>query len=335
MGLIRLAVDAMGGDFAPAEIVAGALTGARQAGLALVLAGDEDAVRQELARYPTNDLAVEVVHAPDVIRMADDPVEAVRARPEASINVACRLVQEGRADGLLTMGHTGASMVAALFTFGRLPGVERPAALVPFLGLRPDLYLIDVGANTEVRPQHLLQFAQMGAAYAESVAGIPEPRVGLLSNGGEANKGNRVGREAYPMLEAEPGLNFIGNVEGHTLLNGEVNVVVADGFAGNVLLKFAEGLVPQLLEEVAGVLAELPVEASGKLRARLDELRGRTNYAHYGASSLLGLQKPVFIGHGRSQALAVHNGVLTAGRAISADAVGLIRRSLAGHAQPG
>lgn len=333
--MIRLAVDAMGGDFAPAEIVAGALSGARQAGLALCLVGDADAVHHELAQHPSDDLTIEVVHAAEVIHMADDPVRAVRERPEASINVACRLVQERQADGLLTMGHTGAGMVAAMFAFGRLPGVDRPAALVPFLGLRPDLYLIDVGANTEVRPQHLLQFAHMGAAYAASVAGISEPRVGLLSNGAEPNKGNRVGREAYNLLQSEPGLNFIGNVEGHTLLTGGANVVVADGFAGNVLLKFAEGLVPGLLQEVAGVLADLPAETAETLRTRLKALGDRTNYAHYGASALLGLQKPVFIGHGRSKALAVHNGVLTAGKAIAADVVAVIRRALAGQAQPG
>jgi glycerol-3-phosphate acyltransferase PlsX len=329
MGVIRLAVDAMGGDHAPAEIVAGAIQGARDFGLGLSLVGDPDLVYRELSRFRLDDLNVEVVPACDVIRMDEEPSQAIRSRPEATINVACRLVLEGRADGVLTMGHTGAGMVAALFNFGRLPGLERPAAIVPFLGLRENLYLLDIGANSDVRPRHILQFAQMGAAYAEHAAGIPRPRVGLLSNGSEPNKGNKVGREAYALLAAAAGLNFIGNVEAHSLLVGEVNVVVSDGFAGNILLKTAEGLVAGLLGQMEALIPRLPPDAAEIVRNHLGELRACNHYARYGAAALLGVQHPIFIGHGRSKALAVRNGMATARRMIATDVVGKIRQALA------
>ena len=202
MGVIRIAVDAMGGDYAPGEIIAGAVQGAKDLDLGLVLVGDPHLIQPQLSELETDGLELEIAPSFDVIRMEEHPAQAVRARPDASINVACRLVLDGRADGVLSMGHTGAGMIAALLNFGRIPGVERPAALVPFLGLRKDLYLLDAGAITEVRPQHLLQFAHMGSAYAEYAAQIPSPRVALLSNGEEANKGNKIGQEAYTLLEA-------------------------------------------------------------------------------------------------------------------------------------
>jgi glycerol-3-phosphate acyltransferase PlsX len=328
MGVIRLAVDAMGGDFAPAEIVAGAVRGARDFNLGLSLVGDLEAIQQELDHLETNDVDFEIVHARDVIRMEDDPARAVRDHPDASINVSCRLVNEGRADGVLTMGHTGAGMIAALFNFGRISGVERPAAIVPFLGLREHLYLIDVGANTEVRPSHLLQFAQMGAAYAKYAGGIPNPCIGLLSNGAEPNKGNKVGREAYQLLANAKGLNFGGNVEGHTMLSGEFNLIVSDGFAGNLVFKAAQGIVARLLSQVEAILPELPPEPASILKIRLEEIREFNHYSHYGASTLLGVNHPMFIGHGRSRAQAVYHGMSTAGRMIAADVVGKIRDAL-------
>jgi glycerol-3-phosphate acyltransferase PlsX len=318
----------MGGDYAPQEIVAGALQGARSLSVGLLLVGDEQAIQKELAAAETGDLSFEVVPAQGVIRMGEEPAQAVRSRPKASINVACHLVLEGRADGVLTMGHTGAGMIAALFNFGRIPGVERPAAIVPLLGLRQDLFLIDAGANTEVRPQHLLQFAQMGAAYVEHAIGIPWPRVGLLSNGSEPNKGNAVGREAYPLLAAAKGINFIGNVEGNSLVAGDVNLVVADGFVGNILLKSAEGIVGAVLAQVEEIFPQMSDEAAGLYRAHLDSLRHRNDYARHGVSTLLGVQHPMFIGHGRSKANAVSNGMATAHRMIASDVVGKIRQVL-------
>lgn len=328
MGVIRLAIDAMGGDYAPAEIVTGAIQGARELGLAVSLVGDPEAVRRQLHGVTTDDLALEVVPAHDVIRMDQDPVQAVRSLPESSINVACRLVLEGRADGVLTMGHTGAGVVAALFNFGRIPGIERPAVIVPFLGVRHDLYLLDVGANADVRPTHLLQFALMGAAYAQHAGGISNPRVGLLSNGSEPNKGNKVGKEAYALLSDAAGLNFIGNVEPHTLVSSEVNVVVSDGFAGNVLLKATEGMVANLLAQFKAVLPGLPADSVELVKFHLEKLRTRYHYASYGAATLLGVQYPMFIGHGRSKARAVRNGMATAMRMISGDVINKIEMAM-------
>src|SRR6185436_3192998 len=257
MGVIRLAIDAMGGDYAPAEIVAGVVAGARDFGpnLNLILVGDADAIQQELARHSTEGLPLEVVPSLGEIRMGDDPVQAVRNRPEASINVACSLVLQGRADGVLSMGHSGASLIAGLFHFGALPGVDRPALVAPLLGLRENMSLVDAGANTEVRPQHLLQFALMGAAYVECATGVSRPRVALLSNGSEANKGNKVSKGAFPLLAAEPKLNFAGNIEGSTLLTSDINVVVCDGFVGNIFFKSTEGVIESVLAAIEAMLA--------------------------------------------------------------------------------
>jgi phosphate acyltransferase len=328
MGVIRLAVDAMGGDYAPDEIVAGAIQGARDLGLELLLVGDADAIHKQVSGMQTDSLVLEIIPSRDVIRMEEHPAQAVRSRPEASINVACRLVLDGRADGVLSMGHTGAGMIAALLNFGRIPGVERPAALVPFLGLRQDLYLLDAGANTEVRPQHLLQFAYMGSAYAEYAAKIPHPRVALLSNGAESNKGNKIGQEAYTLLEAS-GLNFVGNIEGHTLLSSDVNVVIADGFVGNIILKLAEGIAASLLDQAQEVVDNLPEVSRELVTNHLDLLREKNNYAHYGVSTLLGVQYPIFIGHGRSKAAAVRSGMSAAKRMIAANVIDKIHQAIA------
>jgi len=206
--------------------------------------------------------------------------------------------------------------------FGRIPGVERPAAIVPLLGLRKDVYLIDAGANTEVRPKQLLQFACMGSAYAHYAGGIAHPRIGLLSNGSEPSKGNKVGRDAYQLLAAAKNILFAGNVEGHTMLASDVNVVVCDGFVGNVLFKTIEGVIAAALAQVQDILPQLSAGATSLLQ----DLRSINDYARIGAAALLGVQFPMFIGHGRSKALAVRNGMVTAKRMITSNVVGVIRR---------
>lgn len=325
---IRLAVDALGGDFAPQEIIAGAVQGAREQDIALLLVGTPAQVEDALSHHDTTGLEVEIVPCEDVIRMDEDPALVVRSRHGASINVACRLVLEGRADGVVSMGHTGAAFIAALLHFGRLPGVQRPALLVPLLGLRDDLYLIDAGANTDVRPKHLLTFARLGSVYVERVAGIARPAVGLLSNGAEANKGNRIYKEAWPLLQQAPDLRFIGNVEGHDLFRKPVNLVVCDGFLGNVVFKTAEGVVAQVLAQVAEVLDTLPPESASLVHAHLDMVQARNHYARYGAAVLLGVNHPMFIGHGRSRAPAVRNALKTAQRMIAAGVLEHLRASL-------
>lgn len=327
MGLIRLAIDAMGGDFAPHEIVAGAVQGAHRLGVDLVLVGDQDSIRAELDGQDCNGLEIEIVPAGSVISMHADPARAVRSQPDASINIACELVVDGRADGVVTMGHTGAGMIAALFKFGRLAGIERPAVIVPLLGLREDLYLIDAGANTEVRPKHLLQFAQMGSMYVEKAFDIPQPRVGLLSNGAEPNKGNAVGRDAYSLLKQAGELNFVGNIEGNSLWSSGINLMVTDGFTGNVLLKSTEGTVSALLTQVEAILPRLTGAPAGLLQSHIRDLRLRNHYSRHGVSTLLGVQHPIFIGHGRSRAEAVVNGMATAQRVIASNAITSICRA--------
>jgi glycerol-3-phosphate acyltransferase PlsX len=317
MGIIRLAVDAMGGDFAPHEIVIGAARGARRLGISLLLVGDPALIQAELDEVDCAGLSIEIAPAGSVIGMHENPAQAVRSQPEASINIACQLVLAGRADGVVTMGHTGAGMIAALFKFGRIPGVERPAVIVPLLGLRENLYLIDAGANTEVKPKHLLQFAQMGSIYLEQAIGITHPRIGLLSNGAEANKGNTVGREAYVLLEQADGVNFCGNIEGNSIWANDLNLIVTDGFTGNVLLKSTEGALAQLLTQVEEILPRLTGEPADLLQTHLQELRLRNHYARHGVSTLLGVRHPMFIGHGRSKAEAVINGMATAQRVIA------------------
>ncbi len=332
MTSLRLAIDAMGGDYAPAEIVAGAVAGARQHGVAIRLVGEPDLIDAELARHDLSGVEWGILPASEVVHMADNPSLAVRQKPDASISVACRAVQGGEADAVVTMGHTGAAMVAALFIFGRIPGIARPAVIVPFLGIQERMALIDAGANTEVEPKNLVQFAIMGSLYVEYVWGVNRPRVALLSNGSEANKGNAIANAAYSLL-SESGLHFIGNAEGHDLPSGAADVVVHDGFAGNVVLKLSEGLTAEMLNRVEERLLRRSELDPTIVRAELDRLRAENHYARYGAVPLLGVNHLILIGHGRSKALAVRNAIGEACRAGRVGVVELIRAAFA--AQPG
>lgn len=327
MEKVTIAIDAMGGDYAPKEIVPGALGGARDFGVNILLVGDPAAIESELSNQDTEGVDYSIVPSKDVIRMDEDPIKAIRSKPDASINVACRQVLEGKAAGVISMGHSGASIIAASVNFGRIPGVERPAPVIPFLGLREDLYLTDAGANTDVLPRHLLQFARMGTAYLSYALGIQNPRVGLLSNGSEPNKGNQVGKEAYSLLEADGDINFIGNIEGHSMFIGGVDLVISDGFTGNVLIKSAEGIVQTLLAQFKNILASLPPEGLNAIVPQVQALYDRNDYSRVGAAALLGVQRPMFFGHGRSKAIAVQNGIGNALNMITTDVLGKIRLS--------
>jgi glycerol-3-phosphate acyltransferase PlsX len=328
MNTVHLAVDAMGGDHAPGEIVAGAVNGARELGIKISLVGDPHAIKAELEKASPSGLQVDLIPASDVIHFNENPVKAVRSKPGASINVACRLVADGFADGVLTMGHTGAGLVSAKRFFGSIQGVDRPAPIVPLLDLRKDLYLIDAGANTEVKPHNLLQFARMGSVYAQYTGGIKQPRIGLLSIGSEPNKGSRIVREAFSLLEAAADINFSGNIEGHSMLDSDVNVLVCDGFVGNVLFKTIEGVLDSLLSQVEAILPKIPNFPSSLLKNHLENLRTKNDYAAIGAAALLGLQRPLFIGHGRSKAIAVRNGLATAKRMITSNVLNALRNRM-------
>jgi glycerol-3-phosphate acyltransferase PlsX len=314
--MLWVAVDAMGGDFAPQHVVEGALAAAADFDLGIALVGPTDVVRAELERCGMSDASrVRVVDAPAVIQMDESPSAALRRKPDSSIQVAANQVGCGRASALFSAGHTGATVMAAHGVFGMLPGVDRPALAATIPRPHRPAILLDVGANVECRPSHLLQFAVMGSVYARLAFGIETPRVGLLSIGEEANKGNELTREAHRLLKASR-LAFIGNVEARHVYSGEADVIVCDGFTGNVALKVSEGLVE--------VLADFLTE----------DFRRRVDYSEYGGAPLLGLAGVAIVGHGRSSAKAVRNGVAMAYRFAHARVLKRLERDIAGAAVP-
>jgi glycerol-3-phosphate acyltransferase PlsX len=313
-----VALDAMGGDNAPGEIVLGAVQAARELGIGVLLVGPEPTVRAELARHDTAGLALDVVHADQVIGMDEHPAEAVRAKRRNTMTVALELVRDGQAMAAVTAGNSGAMLAASLFTLRRIRGIDRPAlaGVFPAAGGRRTLVL-DIGANTDSKPPYLVQFAVMGALYMEHVFGVTRPRVGLLANGEEPTKGDQLVQEAHALLQAAAGpagLNFIGNIEGRDINTGTVDVVVCDGFVGNVVLKLSEGLSKMLLETIRGAITASPVTAVGGLLARpaFARVRKQLDYEEYGGVPLLGVNGVSIISHGRSGAKAIKNALRVA-----------------------
>ncbi|HEY8530997.1 MAG TPA: phosphate acyltransferase PlsX [Limnochorda sp.] len=309
----RVAVDVMSGDRGVEEAVAGAVEAARRGWAEVVLVGRPEAIEPCLDASART-LPISIEPAADVIGMDEHPVAAVRSKRDASVVVACRLVRDGQVDAAVSPGNTGATLAAALFVVGRLPGVERPAlpVLLP-TGPRPSL-LLDVGANVDVRPAHLVDFGRMGSLYMERVVGVARPRVGLLNIGEEETKGNRQVQEAYPLFKEAADLDFVGMVEPGQLLRGQVDVAVADGFVGNVTLKVLEGLAEVLFSRLKAELRRgLATQIGAALVApRLKALAKSLDYAEYGAVPLLGAQGPVLVAHGRSNARALANAVRSA-----------------------
>jgi phosphate acyltransferase len=309
-----IAVDAMGGDDAPRHVVDGALAAVRHFDLGVALVGRPDAIDPEMRRHPLADRArIRVVESPDVVAMAEPPSAALRRKPRASIRVAADLVARGEAAALFSAGHTGATVMAAHAAFGMLPGVDRPAlaAAIPTLDARRPAILLDVGASVECRPAHLLQFAVMGCVYARVGFGVEAPRVGLLSIGEEASKGNELTREAHQLLKASS-LPFVGNVEARDIYRGQADVIVCDGFTGNVVLKTGEGLVGMIEH---GLSSSITMRVGSLLARRaLRDFRRRVDYSEYGGAPLLGVAGATVVGHGRSSSKAVRNGVALAFR---------------------
>ncbi len=319
----KIAVDAMGGDRGPAEIVAGALD-ARGDGIDPVLFGS--------AGLDTHGL--ELRETTEVIGMHEKPAEAVRGKPGSSLVAAVRAVAEGEADAVVSAGNTGAMLAAGLLALRRLPGVMRPAIAVPLPTRRGPSVLLDAGANADARPEHLLQFATMGAVFAEEILGIANPEVRLLSIGEEPEKGNQLTLEAYALLAASD-LNFTGNTEGRDLLAGAADVVVTDGFTGNVALKAIEGTIRTLLE---GLREEITATPRGKLggvliRPAARRLRHRLDPDTYGGAYLLGLRGLAVIAHGNSSRTAIANAIRLAARGVEHDVVGRLTARLPQRAQ--
>lgn len=328
---MRIAVDAMGGDHAPARIVDGALAAARHLGIGVDLVGRTTAIHGELARHEdAGGLDLRVIEAPDVVEMVEPPAQALRRKPRASIRVAADLVARGEAAALVSAGHTGATVVAAHAAFGMLPGVDRPA-LAPSVPTRGgSAVLLDAGATVECKPAYLLQFGVMGSVYARTWMGVPRPRVGLLSIGEEETKGNDLTREAYRLLKASP-LHFIGNIEARDIFSGEADVIVCDGFTGNVALKLSEGLV-EMVEDLLGEELQSTFSAQvGYLLSRraFRRFRKRVDYSEYGGAPLMGVAGLCIVGHGRSSSKAVRNAVAMASRFASSNVLSRVEQEIA------
>lgn len=331
---VRVALDAMGGDNAPGEIVLGAVQAAREYGIGVYLVGREDAIRAELAKYDTQGLDLPIIHTDEAIEMDEHPATAVRRKKNASMTLALQLVRDGAAVGAVSAGNSGAMMAASLFTLKRIEGVDRPALGGVFPTRDSVCLVIDIGANTDCKPEYLLQFALMGSSYMERIFAVPSPRVGLLSNGEEETKGNELVQQAHRLLKSSAatlGLNFIGNVEGRDIPAGNADVVVCDGFVGNVVLKLSEGLAESLL----GILrtqmtSSLPNKlAAAVLRPGLRKVFRRLDYAEYGGVPLLGVNGSAIISHGRSNAKAIKNAVRVARQTAETNVAGAIAEGLA------
>ena len=305
-----IALDAMGSDRAPKPEIEGAIQAARHHGVHVVLVGPEEMLRAELGRYSAAaGLPIQIVHASEVITMDDKAVQAVRAKRDSTMRVGLRLVREGRALGFVTAGNTGAAMATAKMVLGAIPGVDRPALAAVFpTAIGTAAELLDVGANVDCKPHNLEQFAVMGEIYYRSMFGTRRPRVGLLSIGEEETKGNELTREAFRLLKRLP-INFVGNVEGRDLYNGEVDVIVADGFVGNVALKISEGVAHLVRNTLKETLRATITRQVGYLlsRSAFSDFKKRLDHTEYGGAPLLGIKGVCFITHGSSNANAIKN----------------------------
>jgi glycerol-3-phosphate acyltransferase PlsX len=324
--MITIALDAAGGDHAPAAVLEGVTAAlASDSSLRVLLVGPAEVV----VPYASGHDRVEAVTATEIIGMGEHPAAAVRAKRDSSIVVGCRMVKEGHADGFLSLGNSGATMAAATLVMGRIANVSRPAIATVLPSAGPPVVLLDVGANADVKAEHLLQFAFMGAAYARTVLGVPEPRVALLNIGEEPTKGSILALEAYELMAAQvPG--FVGNVEGHDIPEGTVDVVVTDGFTGNVALKLMEGLSKVLLGQFKDAMLSSPVNkvAAAVLRPSLASLKDRLDPELYGAAPLLGVNGLALIGHGSSGPRAVASALRVGAQAVRGGLVERIAESL-------
>jgi glycerol-3-phosphate acyltransferase PlsX len=328
---MRIAVDAAGGDHGPAVIVTGALEGARRFGVALLLTGDEPVIRQALAEHDVTGLDILVVDAPEVIDGHEQPAQAVRRKPRSAIAVALDAVRDGRAAAFVSAGNSGAVMAGALLKLGRIRGVDRPAIAGYLPAIGGMTLVLDMGAVTDPRPSHLVQFAQMGSIYIERAFGVADPKVGLLSNGEEPSKGNQLVQETFPLLTAAPGIHFYGNVEGNDITRGVVDVVVTDGFTGNVALKVAEGAASLINATVRRRLTSSwrRTMLAALLRPAFEEVRKELDYAEQGGAPLLGINGVVIISHGRSNERAIASAIGVAKRSVEGEVPGTIARLMA------
>jgi glycerol-3-phosphate acyltransferase PlsX len=332
--MTRIVVDAMGSDDFPVPDVIGAVMAAREYDVEIILVGDESKIIPLLAAHTQGNLPISIVHAPEMLTMEDKGMALVlkarRPNSNNSMAVGIDMVKNGQAEAFVTAGNTGAASVTAYFRLGTIPGVDRPGLTPVFPTANGTCVVLDVGANPDCKPENLLQFAIMGSIYAEKVRGVKNPKIGLLSNGEEAGKGNELIKHTYPLLK-DSGLNFYGNIEGKELIGGKVDVAVTDGFTGNILLKSSEAVAKLLMDKIREAIQ------TGGLRAKLGGLLVKPalkgikkimDPSEEGAAPLLGVNGLVFIGHGRSDAIAIKNAIRLANNAVKANMLESIRKAI-------
>jgi glycerol-3-phosphate acyltransferase PlsX len=329
---MKIVLDAMGGDHAPEVTIHGAVWAARDFDLELQLVGQPDVIQAELQKHDTAGLFLPIIPASEVIDMDEhNPAGAVKAKEDSSMVVGVRTLKQGETDAFVTMGHSGGALAAALLHLGRIRGVKRPAISTVFPNLSDGgfFFLLDIGANADCKPEYLYQFALMGSVYAERVLDIPNPRVAIVSNAEEEGKGNMLVLDTLPLLKSGP-FNFVGNVEGKDLTAGLADVVVTDGFTGNVILKVSEGVAKMLMDAIRAEIKARPLAVVGAALARpaFKAVSQMFDYREYGGGALLGVNGVVIIGHGRSDAYAVRNAIRVAHRAVESDVIGAIRGGL-------
>ncbi len=324
---VKIAIDAMGGDFAPAEIIRGSVQGAREHGVGIILVGPQERIRAELAGQPAAGLDIEIVHAEEYLVEGEAPAYALRAKRHASIVIATRLVKEGRAEAVISMGPTGGVMASALMVLGTLEGISRPVIGGPFCGFTPHSVTLDMGGNLDCKPEQLLDFAAVGTVYVRKLFNIAEPKVALLNVGWEEGKGNAAAKEAYPLLK-KSGLNFIGNIEGNDVPAGKADVIICDGFAGNIMVKFGEGLGRAMADWLGRELKDdLPPARSQEVRQKLLDLTVMAD--HTGGGPLWAVNGLVFKGHGRSRAAEMALTIGSARRFVELDIINALKTELA------
>ena len=328
---MKIALDAMGGDKAPREIIYGAVKAVKEASgrFGVILVGDQVLIEKHLSSIGESFDHIEIAHAPEVIKMSESPATALRRKKSSSISVATGLVRDGLAQGFLSAGNTGAAVASSLFSYGRIPGISRPAITIRFPTKTGGTIFLDGGANSDCTPKHLHQFALMGSIYAEIILKRKNPKVGLLSIGEESSKGNELTREAHKLLE-KSGVNFIGNVEGKELFGGQADVVITDGFTGNILLKSSEAVAKLFVDVLREELMSSLLTKVGAALARpaFNSIKKMMDPGEVGAAPLLGVDGLVFIGHGRSDAYALVNAIRVARQAVEADLLGAIKNAI-------
>jgi len=324
---VRIAVDAMGGDYAPVEIIKGAIDAAREYKIKLQLVGQVDKIENELAKYNTKDLDIIITRADEVIEMNEAPGSAIRRKRNSSIVVAVDSVAKGESQAVVAAGSTGAAMAASLFGLGRLPGIDRPAIAVVLPTMKKHVVMLDAGANASCEPNMLHQFAIMGSIFSNCILGVKNPRVGILNIGGESGKGNTLVQNTYKLLaQSQDHINFIGNIEGRELFMGYSDVVVCDGFVGNVTLKVTEGVANMIFKMLKDELTKSFWAKLGALIAKsaLMNLKKKSNYEEYGGALLLGIKGVCVIAHGGSKAYAIKNAIRVAKESVERDINGKI-----------